>query len=496
MKNAAVINGIGLRAPASRPLLDGKSAFDRALEFARSLPGVSEPLLLLSAPRAGVSGCRVSMRESWSVADVLAEMARAAEGCEDIFYFFADCPFLDAGICSRMYENHRRSWADYSFADGFPAGLAPEILKRETVPRLRNLAGDGSGAPDRQTVFTLIKKDINSFDIETEISSTDQRMLRVVIAADTERDFRLLERIVAHGGCDATSVCSALQEHPEMLRTLPAFFPVQIVERCPHACAYCPYPGFGGNVLEKAGEMPADRFAALASKIAAFVGDAVIDISLWGEPALHRGILDIVASVLSEPGLELVIETSGVGWQPGMIQRIRDSFHREPTWIVSLDASNDRLYRTLRGDGFAEAEKTAHQLLALFPATAWVQAVRMKENEEDLEVFYKAWKARTENVIIQKYDSFHGTLPDRSVVDLSPTKRFPCWHLKRDLAVRLDGAVPLCREDLGVETRLGNAFSEDLAVIWDRAERVYRSHLAGEWPGICSGCDEYYTYNF
>jgi spiro-SPASM protein len=496
MKNAAVINGIGLRAQSSRLLLDGQSAFDRAMEFARRLPGVGEPVVLLSAPRADVSGCRVALRESWSIADVLAEMTGASEGCEDIFYFFADCPFLDLGIFARMYDNHRRSWADYSFADGFPAGLAPEILKRETVSRLRSLAGDGAEAPDRQTVFTLIKKDINAFDIETEISSTDQRMLRVLLAADTERNYRLLERIVALGGSDAESVCAVLEDHPEILRTLPAFFPVQIVERCPHACSYCPYPGFGGNVMARTGEMPAERFAVLASKIAAFAGDAVVDISMWGEPALHRGIFDIVAAALGQSGLELVIETSGVGWQPGMIQRIRDSFAREPTWIVSLDASSERLYRTLRGEGFAEAEKTAHQLLALFPRTAWVQAVRMRENEEDLETFYKAWKTTTENVIVQKYDPFHGTLPNRSVVDLSPTKRFPCWHLKRDLAVLLDGTVPLCREDLAVETRLGNVFEEDLAAIWERAQQFYRAHLAGGWPGICAGCDEYYTYNY
>ena len=82
-----------------------------------------------------------------------------------------------------------------------------------------------------------------------------------------------------------------------------------------------------------------------------------------------------------------------------------------PDWIVSLDASNEATYRALRGEGFAEASRTAEELLALFPDRTWVQAVRMKENEEDLEVFYRAWKARTENVIIQKYDSFSGVLP-------------------------------------------------------------------------------------
>jgi spiro-SPASM protein len=154
------------------------------------------------------------------------------------------------------------------------------------------------------------------------------------------------------------------------------------------------------------------------------------------------------------------------------------------------------MYRRLRGAGFAEAMRTADALLALFPARTWVQAVRMKENEDDLEVFFKTWKARTENVIIQKHDWFCGMLPDRKVADLSPVRRFPCWHLKRDMPVLLDGTVPLCREDVRMENRLGNALREDLSAIWERGEAVYRSHVAGEYPGICAKCDEYYTYNF
>ncbi|HYW85224.1 MAG TPA: spiro-SPASM protein, partial [Spirochaetia bacterium] len=354
----------------------------------------------------------------------------------------------------------------------------------------------GRGAPDRETLFTLVKKDINSFDIETEISPADMRMLRVSLCADFERNFLLLRRIVSNGGRDARSACSLLSEKPEILRTLPAFFPVQIVEQCPHACTYCPYPLFGGDILSKTGFMPVERFSSLLAKIASFAGEAVIDISLWGEPALHPRIHDMVAAVLEHPGLDLVIETSGVGWQPGVFSKISTTFSRSPTWIVSLDATSEELYRTLRGNGFAEAHRAAEDLLTLFPAHAWVQAVRMKENEDDLEKFFKSWKARTENVIVQKYDSFSGLLPDRRVADLSPVRRFPCWHLKRDMVVLMDGTVPLCKEDVRTGTRLGNAFEEDLELIWDRAQGVYRSHIAGSYPAICAACDEYYTYNF
>jgi spiro-SPASM protein len=496
MKNAAVINGIDLRPPALRPLVDGRTSFQRALDFARALPDIGEAVVLLSEPRELPEGFRAIVRTSWTVADLLGLMESAAGAPGDVFYFHADCPFLDAGLARAMHVNHRRYWADYTFADGYPLGLTPEILTRETVARLRGMAGDGADPPHRDTLFTLIKKDINSFDIETEISPTDMRLLRLSLSADTERNFLLLSRVAAGGGRDAQSVCALLNERREMHRTLPAFFPVQIVERCPQACTYCPYPVAAGNVTEKTGFMRVEDFTRLVRKIAGFCGDAVIDVSLWGEPALHPQAPEIIAAALDEPGIELVIETSGVGWQPGVISRVKAASARQPQWIVSLDASTEEMYRRLRGQGFTEARRTVEDLLELFPSRTWIQAVRMKENEEDLEAFYKSWKARTENVIIQKYDAFTGMLPDRRVADLSPLRRFPCWHVKRDMAVLLDGTVPLCREDVHGTVRLGNAHEEALERIWTRGEEAHRAHLSGVYPGMCAGCDEYYTYNF
>jgi len=495
MRNIALINGTDLRAPAFRPFLDGKSAVACSLEFGRALPGVTDAVVFLSQPADLPGNTRPVVRPSWSVPDLLAEMSAAAEGFDTVFYFFADCPYLDGALAARMHANHVRYWADYTFADGYPYGISPEILTPDTVKRLRGMA-DGAGSPRRDTLFTILKKDINSFDIETEISSHDMRLMRLSLTADTERNFLLLSRIAAGGARDAEAACAFLLDQQESHRTLPAFFPIQIVERCPQACSYCPYPIIGGNILAKSGSMPVETFTLLAGKIADFAGDADIDISLWGEPSLHPRIFDIVCAALDIPGIDLVIETSGIGWEKGIFPRLREAREKQPRWIVSLDASNETMYRTLRGEGFLEASRTAEELLALFPDRAWVQAVRMRENEEDLEVFYRTWKARTENVIIQKYDSFSRVLQDRAVADLSPLKRFTCWHLKRDMAILLDGTVPLCKEDLRASVKLGNALVDDLSAVWESARGIHRSHLSGKYTGICAACDEYYTYNF
>ena len=256
--------------------------------------------------------------------DPLATKSRSGRRpLEDVFYFFADCPFLDIGITRRMHANHRRYWADYTFADGYPYGLTPEISDRETVSRLRGLAAEGTGAPAAGQLFSLIRKDINSFDIETEISPVDLRMLRVSLTADTERNFLLLSRIVDGGGRDAESVCRFLSEQPRSLRTLPAFFPIQIVERCPQACSYCPYPRVWRRYPVEDGLMPVESFSALVSKISRSAGTPSSTSPSGASPPCIRAIFEIIGAALQEPGLDLVIETSGIGWQPGIFSRVR-----------------------------------------------------------------------------------------------------------------------------------------------------------------------------
>jgi len=217
---------------------------------------------------------------------------------------------------------------------------------------------------------------------------------------------------------------------------------VQIVEGCPQVCSYCPYPVFRGDILGKKAEMKADDFIRLVRGVKEFSGDAVISVSLWGEPSLHSRIDDLIGSVLGTDGLDLVIETSGLGWEAARLKNLASGLERPPSWIVSLDAWTEAAYRPLRGEGFAEAAAAARTLMELFPGRVYVQAVRMKENEAALEEFYREWKKTTENVIIQKYDHFAGFLPQRKVADLSPLRRPPCWHCKRDLACSWTGPSP------------------------------------------------------
>lgn len=506
MANAAVLNAIGITPYAFTPISGGEHAVARVYSFCRGLPAVERIHLFTDSPEAE-RFVRDLGRESdspavilhpgpWDVARLFGELTSAGEGCDDLFYCHADAPLLDAGIAERMYASHRRYFAEYTFADGYPQGMTPEILSVEVLPRMAALAAQVEGPIERSTIFSVLERDINSFDIETEISPKDVRLLRLGLFCDSRRNFRLTERVLAAGGADEESVLRIVTERQELLRTLPAYFEVQITEALAQVVSYSPEAKGGAPPLRLGREMAVDRFASLAQAVADFAGDATLSISLRGEPALHSRVEEIVRAALRHEGLSLLIETSGIGWRAEVLEAIARETPDRLTWIVDLDASNKELYEKLRGEGWEEAQATCERLIELFPGRVHVQAVRMKENEADLEGFYRYWKERIGKVIIQKYDWYCGYLPQKKVTDLSPLRREPCWHLKRDLPILVDGSVPMCREDLAGGYLLGNVFEETLADIWAKGERFYLRHVREDYPELCKGCDEYYTYNF
>jgi spiro-SPASM protein len=533
MNALAVLFGGSLNEAAYEKAFGGKNALTRAVERAAAFPGVSKIILLAGEDFDPSSAFQTPLPASfevlkasgWTKQSLLETLASRGAGFDLSYYGWADCPLLDPALAGAVAERHLRYAAEYSYADGWPYGFAPEILSPPTAGILARINHGEAGPVERDTLFHVIQRDINAFDIETEISPADLRNLRLSLQADSRRNLLLLTRLISAGLEDAGGAEKIIRERPELLRTLPRFYALQVAGPCPQSCGFCPYSRLGAKpglpVTERKDFMEAAAFEGLLERISAFSGDAVIDLSLWGELSLHPQRIALIEMVLSRRNLSLVVETSGVGWKPGDFEalaalaaarkaadaRAGGALFQSPgplSWIVSLDAADPRRYGEIRGPGLSEAAAAARTLLGLFPGDAYVQAVRERGFEDDIEQFYRTWKEAPPQggakVIIQKYDYFCGFLPEKRASDLSPVKRQPCWHLMRDMNIQIDGRVPLCREDLSVfdeqKGALGNALEEPLESVWERGEGLYREQCAGLYPGICAGCDEYYTFNF
>ena len=535
MKALTVLYGGGLAGQAFEEVLSGgESAFSLAFAAASRFPGSQKTVFFgLEGEDCPLPpGVEAVLRPGWTKKSLLEELSRLGGGEYHLYFAWSDCPLLDPVLADALSDRHVRYRAEYSYADGWPYGFAPEILSPGTAGILAKIAENDEGPVERDALFSVVQKDINSFDIETEISPVDLRPWRLNLAADSKRNLLLLTRLMGEGLSSAAEVERFITEKPGLLRTLPAYFNIQVSGACPQACSICPWPLYGGDVTARKDFMPKAAFASLLDKIVDFAGDGVIGMSLWGELSLHPDRIELIEMVLARPSLSLVIETSGVGWKTDELEAVAaiaakaapaevaaNAGSAAPgkklsslgctaplSWIVSLDAYESERYREVRGPGFAEACSTAKTLLSLFPGDVYVQAVRVKGFEDDIEKFYRSWKTEGpsdgKHIIIQKYNDFAGVLPRLQASDLSPVKRRPCWHIRRDMNILIDGRVPSCREDLealkggGV---WGNAFDEELSLIWERGEALYLEHCLPEnkgITGICANCDEYYTYNF
>lgn len=512
MKALAVLYAGRPAAQSYEPVFGGRCALSVALERTRSFPDVAEILILASAATAlpaDLGPHRLLREPSWDTGLLLKTLAEESRAYDYIYYAWADCPFLDPVLARAIADRHLRYAAEYSYADGWPYGLAPELLTSTTAGLLSALWGDGAAAVERDTLFQVIQKDINAFDIETEISPVDLRGHRLTLAADSKRNLLLLTRLADAGLRSASDAERVIAERPELLRTLPAYYQIQVSGPCPQTCSLCPYPRFGAaggaGILERRDFMPTERFEALLDRIVDFSGDAVVSFSAWGELSLHPAAPQLIRAVLARPALAALVETSGLGWKNDVLDELAaDAAAAAPrlncmaplSWVVSLDSDDPQRYGQIRGPGYGEAVACAKALMVRFPSDAYVQALRVAGAEDDLERFYRNWKAAGAKIIVQKHDDFCGYLPTLKAGDISPIKRHPCRHLMRDLTILLDGSVPFCREDVEGTRPIGNAFEKSLEELWSASAGLYGEHCAGSYQGICAGCDEYYTYNF
>jgi len=498
MGNVAVINLINKNNYFDFDFFQDQTVLDRVFSFSKNLPEIDRTIVLLSEDEQIEQGVEKVIKEKWIEEELFNVFSDIAESYNNIFYFWGDYPLLDADLADKMYKNHIKYYAGYTFADGYPLGFSPEILRTSDIPALYKLSRGCGKDISRNTIFNILQKDINAFDIETDISPVDLRMYRISLSCDNKRNSEQLKNLIDAGITDKESLLERIEENRQLLRTKPAYYQIQITDSCPQLCLYCPFAKEAVPENHKK-SLTLDAYKNLLDNIVQFSDDAHIALSAWGEPSLHENFIGIAEETMKRTSLSLLIETSGIGWSRDTFEKIKElsvKYKCSVQWIISLDALDKDLYRKLRGDGYEEAYETAHFLLDLFGDSCWIQAVRMQENEVNLEDFFRYWKTKTENIIIQKYDWFCGKYEQKKITDLSPLNRDPCWHLKRDMFIKLNGDVPLCREDLNCTVKLGNIYEEDLTEIWSRGEKVYLDHIKGEYSPLCRECDEYYTFNF
>ena len=489
---------------------DGKSAKELCADAAASL----------DMPVKTIDGLSTISELVGKLASICSETES-----DSLVFSFADCPFLNKPLVKELLDTHFDYKAEYTFAEGYPEGFAPVVIDRGTLEILAELSKTtaaelGSNKITRSCIFDLIKTDINSFEVETVLAPVDWRLFRFAFDCRKKETFIACQKLyeLIKNGADSSSA-AALSElaakQPEILKTVPAFYNLQLAQKCRGACSCCPYPAqlqkAEGVAPENAtGVMETEKALALIEQIADYSGEAVIGLSAWGECFNHPDLMKIIEKILSYPGLSVFIEADGNSIPDnfaGELKKIENAApERTNGWnkvmlVVSMDGFSQETCSKLRGSDFSLelAVENVKKLEQAVPGCVYPQFVRMNDNEAELESFFRYWKEKSNasngNFIIQKHNNFAGLLENQEPADLSPLERNICWHLRRDMTILYNGDSPMCYSCVLGEIK-GNAFEQGIDSVWKNYNEELENHINGNYCKKCGGCDEFYTFNF
>lgn len=471
----------------------------------------------LTPPKPPEKGGRVNVLvlENSSGSEALQRLhAAIPDTVEQLLWFDGDAPFPSLSLTSYLRELHLRSWCDYTFGDGFPTGYAPQVLRREILPVLATLAESRDLPWNRTILFDALSVDINAFDLETEAASEDYSLLRASLTVDNRADYLLCRRLVERGAAepdlppegtgehkpdpfrerfrdDRDTLLQTLLKEPALRRTLPRYYHVQVTNRFTQKPAYRPDEG-----ATPIGDMSHGTMELVLAAIHRETPEAIVAFGYRGEPGVYPELPRLLRLLSAYRDLTCYLETSGVGWTEENLRALQESGQTVGALIVEVDAYKAETYATLRGTGREEALRFIERMRTVLPGRLYVQATRMKENEWELQDFFKHWSS-LEGVkpLIQKYNNYAGRLPDRRVADLQPLRRVPCRHLERELVILLDGRVVRCHQDIDEASVRGSLQDQSLMKLWEAGSGDYLAHLEERYPALCESCDEYYTIN-
>jgi len=467
MKNLVVMYGGDAEAYAQKNIL-GENAVTRSLNWAKQISNV----------------CFIeTIKQKQTVGEILLRAFNLLKENQADTLIFArlECPFYNSAITEKLLVVHKKYASEYTFADGFPYGIAPEIIDIGTIKILLSLLEKNQSASQKSIskngIFELMQTDINSFEIETILSKKDYRALRLDFCCNTKRNFlvckNLMEEMVKKASknsttsfeasnCNVYELCDMAEESATVLRTVPAYYEIQTVCGYKNTTIYDAPQSFWKEKIDANNAiMEYEKFTKLINKIASFSEEAVISLSFYGDPLRHPYFVKMIETVLKYSALSLLIETDGVLLTEKLATEIYDVITNAKerqnnqipiNWIIRLDSIDAKMYSKIHCIEDLEiaekllktAENSVKILKKFFPGAVYPQFVRMKDNEEQLESFYRKWKKdQSGELIIQKYDSLTGLLKDRCVADLEPLQRNMCWHLRRDMCILVDGMVPV-----------------------------------------------------
>jgi spiro-SPASM protein len=414
-------------------------------------------------------------------------------GSDHVIKIYADSPFLDTGIIREMCDLHTEYMAEYTFSENLPTGLSCEIISGELIKALPYTE------KDTLSLGSVIKSNINQFDIEIYYRDPDIRDKRLSFRSGCKRNRAVMENIFdcENSVPEYNDLRKLINENPGVLYTGPSYLEIELTGACDLKCIFC----YRESIEKEHGHLPISLLEKTVNEMREFSLPYTLCFGGSGEPLMHPEFYRAAELVLKEEIVEkLIVETNGILANANYWKFAEENNSRLTT-IININGLDSETYTNLHGsDHFQIVLKNIEELKKREKDTdnLFIQVMKINETEPFLDRYYDFWEEKKVKIILQKQNVYLGRIKDRRYSDLSPIVRTPCWHLQRDLYIHSDGKVGFCKQDID-EGITGTHLSEKkLPEIWKLREDAFKNDYNQIYPGKpdCSQCDEWYTFNF
>ncbi len=290
--------------------------------------------------------------------------------------------------------------------------------------------------------------------------------LQVRLCGDTDLSLKRLRRLADHFGdradaVTAEEIIAGLKAAPELLAgPFPQEVLVEVTSRCNHAG-----PADGPTGTD--GDLSPALLEAVLSEITHF-DDVRMSWGVCGEPLLHPQITTLLSMLSARPPFGFHLHTDALELSDEVLGALKQA---APDIVsVSLDAVEPETYRALHGvDGLEKAEANLERLRGeLGPENTFVvpEFALCGQNKDEVEHFYERWYGRTGWVVVRDHDDCAGQRECLAQRKHVPSEKNFCMHLAGTLAVRPDGTLVPCLQDIWATTALGRLGSVTIADAW------------------------------
>lgn len=433
-------------------------------------------------------------------------------------------PFIDVDILDKTIQFHLESNSNYTMPTGWMGFViwSPEMQQKYYLFN----AGEISDLYSPK-IFHVANSKLNFYNLVV-VTEYKLEIARVIYN-------RLYSINKTFGYEELTNL---YDNEPKIFSPYPSVVNLELTNDCNLSCNMCPR----NKMTREIGYMDFDLYKRIIDELPS---GTEINLSMLGEPLMHPDILKMI-EYGAQKGIEIYLYTNGVLLDKDVDENLLKS--DLAGIIISLDAATKETYVKIKGidtfdkvvenitrflklkkEKIAEMEKDIPIWWSKVKPIVGIQIIKMKETDAEIEEFMNKWdymdkakkminyrsrvqKAESvdaelwgtiyskflpiEHAIIGHFNCYCGQIEDRSAIDVTPLKRFPCKQLQSGISVLWNGDIAMCPQDFNGKIILDNVGEDSISGIWKgkKLEDIWQVHQKGEHAKLplCSQCKEWY----